>query len=126
MDDLISRQVALDALAEAMPLLTTPDGCGQFDHDIQVTDEAYVDCMRIIHELPPAQAGWIPSYDGENVPEVGDAVLVTFKNSDGEADVFIARWGGDFYDCGYYYLRVSEVLAFMPLPTPYREGGQDG
>lgn len=57
MNDLISRAAAIDALAEAMPSLTTPDGCGQFDHDIQVTDEAYVDCMRIIHDLPSAQPG---------------------------------------------------------------------
>lgn len=55
MDDLISRQAAIDALAKAMPSLTTPDGCGEFDHDIQVTDEAYVDCMQIIHELPSVQ-----------------------------------------------------------------------
>ena len=55
--DLIDRQAALDALADAMPSLTTPDGCGQFDHDIQVTDEAYVDCMRIIHDLPSVQSG---------------------------------------------------------------------
>lgn len=53
--NLIDRRAALDALADAMPSLTTPDGCGQFDHDIQVTDEAYVDCMRIIHDLPSAQ-----------------------------------------------------------------------
>lgn len=55
-DDAISRQAALDALAKNMPLLTTPDGCGEFDHDIQVTDEAYVDCMQIIHELPSVQS----------------------------------------------------------------------
>ena len=56
MNDSISRQAALTALAEAMPSLTTPDGCGQFDHDIQVTDEAYVDCMRIIHDMPSAES----------------------------------------------------------------------
>lgn len=55
MSDLIDRQAAIDALAKNMPSLTTPDGCGEFDHDIQVTDEAYVDCMQIIHELPSAQ-----------------------------------------------------------------------
>ena len=67
---------------------------------------------------------WIPSECGENIPEFGDAVLVTFKDSDGEADVYIARWGGNFYDCGYFCLSVSEVLAFMPLPQPW-EGGQE-
>ena len=55
MDDLISRQAAIDALAKNMPSWTTPDGSGQFDHDIQVTDEAYVDCMQIIHDMPSAQ-----------------------------------------------------------------------
>ena len=54
--DTISRKAAIDALAKNMPSLTTPDGCGEFDHDIQVTDEAYVDCMQIIHELPSAQS----------------------------------------------------------------------
>lgn len=55
MDDLISRQTAIDALAANMPSLTTPDGSGQFDHDIHVVQETYVDCMQIIHELPSAQ-----------------------------------------------------------------------
>lgn len=38
-----------------MPSLTTPDGCGEFDHDIQITDEAFVDCMQIINNLPSVQ-----------------------------------------------------------------------
>ena len=54
-EDTISRQAAIDALAKNMPSWTTPDGSGQFDHDIQVTDEAYVDCMQIIHDMPSAQ-----------------------------------------------------------------------
>ena len=53
--DTISRQAAIDALAKEMPSLTTPDGCGEFDHDIQITDEAFVDCMQIINGLPSAQ-----------------------------------------------------------------------
>ena len=53
--DLISRQDAIDALAKEMPSLTTPDGSGEFDHDIQITDEAFVDCMQIINELQSAE-----------------------------------------------------------------------
>lgn len=52
---MISRQAAIDALAKAMPSLTTPDGSGAFDHDIQIADEAFVDAMQIIQELPSAQ-----------------------------------------------------------------------
>jgi hypothetical protein len=55
MSDLIRRQDAIDALAKEMPSLTTPDGSGEFDHDIQITDEAFVDCMQIINELPSAE-----------------------------------------------------------------------
>ena len=53
--DIIYRQDAIDALAKEMPSLTTPDGSGEFDHDIQITDEAFVDCMQIINELPSAE-----------------------------------------------------------------------
>ena len=52
---LIYLDDAIEALAKAMPPLTTPDGCGEFDHDIQIADEAFVDCMQIINELPYAQ-----------------------------------------------------------------------
>lgn len=54
MDDLISRKKAIDALAKAMPKLTTPDGCGPFDHEINIACEAFFDCMSIIDELQPA------------------------------------------------------------------------
>lgn len=56
MDDLIRRQAAIDALRKEMPRLTTPDGCGQFDREIQIADEAFVDCMTIIDKLPAADA----------------------------------------------------------------------
>ena len=68
MSDLISRQDAIDALAKEMPSLTTPDGSGEFDHDIQITDEAFVDCMQIINELPSAEpktGEWAEIENGE-------------------------------------------------------------
>lgn len=55
MNDLISRQSAIDALAKNMPSLTTPDGSGELDHDIHVADETYADCIQIINELPSVQ-----------------------------------------------------------------------
>lgn len=53
--DVISRQDAIDAVGKAMPQLTTPDGCGEFDHEIQIAAEAFSDCMKIINDLPSAQ-----------------------------------------------------------------------
>lgn len=55
MDDLIHRKAAIDALSKAMPSLTTPDGCGELDHDIYIVQETMVDDMRIINDLPSAQ-----------------------------------------------------------------------
>lgn len=53
-DGYVYKQTAIDALAKAMPSLTTPDGYGEFDHDIQIADEAFVDSMQIIQGLPSA------------------------------------------------------------------------
>ena len=54
-DELISKAAAIDALSKAMPSLTTPDGCGELDHDIYIAQETMVDDMRIINDLPSAQ-----------------------------------------------------------------------
>ena len=54
MDDYIGRQTAEDALGNAIPSLTTPDGAGEYDHEIQIAAEAFVDAMQIIHDLPAA------------------------------------------------------------------------
>lgn len=55
MSDLIRRDDAIDALSKAMPSLTTPDGCGQFDREIYVAQETFVDAMQIIHDMPSAE-----------------------------------------------------------------------
>lgn len=77
MDEYIKKQTAIDALAKAMPLSFTPDGSGEFDHDIQIADEAFVDAMQVIHDLPsedvaPVRHGYwivyvVSMLDGEDV-----------------------------------------------------------
>jgi len=54
MSDYISRQAAIDALAKTMPTPATPDGAGEFDHEIHIADEAFADAIRIIESLEPA------------------------------------------------------------------------
>lgn len=73
--DTIYRQAAIEALAKEMPSLTTPDGTGQFDHDIQIADEAFVDAMQILNDLPSVQpertkGKWI--HDGYDFPHGND------------------------------------------------------
>lgn len=50
----IRIQDAVDALAKTMPTPATPDGAGEFDHEIHIADEAFADAIRIIESLEPA------------------------------------------------------------------------
>ena len=54
-DDLISRDQTVKTLAEMMPRLSTPDGAGPYDHEIQVAQEAYVDIIEAINKMPAAR-----------------------------------------------------------------------
>ena len=54
MSDYISRQAAIEALAKTMSTPATPDGAGEFDHEIHIADEAFADAIRIIESLEPA------------------------------------------------------------------------
>ena len=54
-NDTISRQAAIDALAESMPRMSTPDGSGDFDRDINIVCETIVDDIETIKKLPYAQ-----------------------------------------------------------------------
>ena len=54
-NDLISRQQAIDALAEDMPSAYTPDGSHPADEGIFMAQEIYADCIQTLKELPPAQ-----------------------------------------------------------------------
>ena len=53
--DCISRQAAIDALAEDMPSAYTPDGSHPADEGIFMAQEIYADCIQTLKELPSAQ-----------------------------------------------------------------------
>ena len=55
MSDLISRQAAIDALAEDMPQTYTPDGSHPADEGIFMAQEIYADCIQTLKDLPSAQ-----------------------------------------------------------------------
>ena len=53
--DCISRQAAIDALAEDMPQAYTPDGSHPADEGIFMAQEIYADCIKTIEMLPSVQ-----------------------------------------------------------------------
>lgn len=55
MNDLISRQAAIKALADDMPQTYTPDGSHYADDDIFKAQEIYADCITRLEELPSAE-----------------------------------------------------------------------
>lgn len=93
-------------------------------HDLNDSvDNRYM--QNEIKQLPsvtPKQPGWIPC--SERLPDNDIDVLVT----DG-TDCAVAYWRTDAQAWddsmhGWCDLYGLEVTAWMPLPTPYREGGQ--
>ena len=97
MDDLISRQAAIEAVKQAI-----------YNHDSAI--------MRLT-ELPSVtqKSGWIPI--SERLPEDGTWNLFTDGNV-----VSVERYKADsidhFYPNGRWF-SLDETIAWMPLPKPY-------
>lgn len=93
--DLISRQAAMDAIAQHL---------GRRNAGI------------ILDHVPSVQQ-WIP-YDYENIPSPGENVLVTYKCDDGTSEVAEGVWIQPFIVDNCFMDR--EVTAWMPLPEPWK------
>ena len=102
-DDLISRTAAIETVRKAQSI-------GQ--------------AHRMLAQLPSAQPGWIPC--STEMPPTGENVLVTLVDgavTDGqrwkpqEGKWFLFSDGVNGLD--------EDVLAWMPLPAPYRPEGDD-
>lgn len=107
MDDLIKRQDAINAYCEHECGIKgmTRENCGA------------TDCGTIFDDIPSAQQ-WIPC--SERLPEGGREILVTEKGG------FIRHCEyanyGDFQEFQTVEegLTVHDVIAWMPLPEPYK------
>lgn len=78
--------------------------------------------------LPTADQDWIPC--SERLPEEDGQYTVTVKyeHVDGYEDVYSehGEWVDGHWDAGYGHCgRVEKVLAWMPLPEPYKGGDKD-
>ena len=107
MADLIDRQAAIDAV------LKRDANCG-------------IDAAETLKALPSAQR-WIPVT--EKPIEDGQYIVTLKDDKEVWTDIaewnptFGGRWQAEFFDCEYR--DIDNVVAWQPLPTPYREGGQE-
>lgn len=114
MDDLIHRREALDAVTDELDMI---------DH---VPQWVFDRLEKRLKQLSSAQPGWIPT--SEKLPEgIGQAIVQTdggaihevfYKGKNDYGHEVWMRLDGDIY-------WDDEVVAWMPLPTPYLEGGPD-
>ena len=114
MTDLIRRADAIDAICMNDCGGCRPNECGAY------LDKS-CDVVKVISALPSAEAvqGWIPC--SERLPDVDVEVITTTDWS----EILIAwlRKGGA-WETDEYILANDEILAWMPLPKPYK-GGDD-
>ena len=117
MDDLIRRQDAINELSYCQTYLFDSR-----DHDKKISLE---DAEYTIERLPSAQQ-WIPLT--KKLPEVGQIVLIctasksvkeaTYKGLNSQEETVWLSHGNVLWD--------DDVVRWMPLPEPYKEGENDG
>lgn len=119
MSDLINRQSALDAFG-----LSEKTRKYGGDHSGYETMMLY-EIQDILEWLPSAQPEqrWIPV--SEKLPGFGQRVLVSTANFVYEAIYFDEDAGWSTYNVSFKDVDGSKILAWMPLPEPYKEE-QDG
>lgn len=124
-DDLISRQVAIDAIRASAKKYTGFMGMEMYTDD---------DAVEAIKGVPSTQPDWIPC--SERLPRYGESVLTwdgvaycvekripCIRDEHGEP-IYSDWWVSDDYDelNSEYYpnLRDGACIAWMPLPEPYQ------
>lgn len=130
MNDLISRNAAIEAITNYAKFLW--DNYHETCHLAGMIDT--------IDALPTAEPRWIPVTEG--LPEEDTDVLISYRYKEGEGDtshVYIDITSyGDMYFGGRkvkgakhwrppfeYFTSNYEVIAWMPLPKPWKEKKDD-
>ena len=116
MSDLISRADAIEAVRK----------CVVESELLADWNKAMESAQELLSALPSAEADWIPC--SERLPKRDELVLVTYKTTD---RIHLCKyiddgsenpWWSYIDDCCAWN---NVVLAWMPLPKPYREERED-
>ena len=114
-DDLISRQVAIEALGEEPEVWSEKD-----EYEMGLNNQWHYDKDAIM-AVPTAEPRWIPVT--ERLPKLGEKVLVSTKNTV-FTQVFKCIYGTpDRW--GWEHNTIKKVTAWKPLPEPYKEEKND-
>ena len=120
MDDTISRAAVLRILYRKLS-----NGFRDYNGD---WNEPTIkkDAIDEVEALPSAQPGWIPCSRELPKPneEDGNGFHKAYLVQDGRW-MDVARWDGKYWIAWGYSTVLLNVVAWMSLPTPYREGGQE-
>ena len=125
MDDLISRRAAIDALAKFVPYAICDESTESYTNGL-------TDAYNLICQLPSAQPDphWIPC--SERLPEEGNKSYWICTDGGYQCECRWTNvnhfWTNLTTDWHWHIMDVpqySKVVAWMPLPEPYREGEQD-
>ena len=111
MDDLISRRAAIDALCEEPEVWSGKDEYGQ-----GLNNQWHYD-VNALKNVPTAQR-WIPC--SERLPEKDGLYIVSVIN-DHNRIYSKTCW---YHGHEKWFAR-QDVIAWMPLPEPYREDGDN-
>ena len=110
MDDLIRRQDAINELSYCQTYLFDSR-----DHDKKISLE---DAEYTIERLPSAQQ-WIPC--SERLPKDDETVIVTRDDGTVKIATFEVGEIENGWQIGSWYTE-DNVVAWMPLPEPYKGG----
>ena len=120
MDDLISRRDAIDAIVNTVSRVGMHDNSAVARYGATFRQHEIID---IIETLPSAQQ-WIPVT--ERLPESGQSVLIAENDTDPDwyAAIGQYKYGRWEWRDDMHTALPPKVIAWMPLPTPFREGGE--
>lgn len=120
-DDLISRQAAVYAIVNTVSAVGLHDNSETARYGATYRQQ---EIITILKSLPSAEPQWIPC--SERLPSEGEYVLVTEKWNG-----YVRMWRLQYIDneptweADGYNVDIDEAVAWMPLPKPYREEGNN-
>ena len=115
MSDLIDRQAAISEIMEDIKDRSLHDDPATPEDYAEGYDEGIRNAAAIVLQMPTAQPGWIPCKT--KLPEKDGSYLVTANNGQMAIYLFVKGMSENYW-------KQWGATAWMPLPTPYREGGQ--